>query len=75
MDLICLGEMFIKSAADDTLQGKAIKQIHNRWAIGEENGDHKSIGQNHKNRAHIGIPVRRLLKVLQKFIVNLIYPL
>ena len=48
--------MFIKSAADDTPQGKAIKKIHDRWATGSENDNQKS-GGNYRNRAHIGIPV------------------
>lgn len=42
--------MFIKSAANDTHQGKAIRQVHDKWAAHDGTGGHK-------NGAHIGIPV------------------
>lgn len=48
------GEMFIKSAANDTLQGKAIRQVHDKWAHSDGKDGNTS---HHKNGAHIGIPV------------------
>jgi len=47
-----IGEMFIKSAASDTLQGKAIAGVHRKWAAAFDEGQ-----ADHKNGAHIGIPV------------------